>query len=185
MKKSGKIALALALLAVAAATAGWFSLDREVRALVATLPHNKDLLFWTQAQRDAAFRVLDRLPLLAKARDIPAGGAVQPLPQGPALKLPLDIDTYMAGQRSAALLVVQDGKLRLERYGLGFDGSGRWTSFSVAKSATSLLAGAAIRDGYIKSMDDKVSTYIPEMKGSAYDGERTPVAHDDLGRAME
>jgi CubicO group peptidase (beta-lactamase class C family) len=64
---------------------------------------------------------------------------------------------------------VHDGKLRLERYGLGFDGSGRWTSFSVAKSMTSTLVGAAIRDGHIKSMDDKVSTYIPEMKGSAYD----------------
>ena len=75
----------------------------------------------------------------------------------------------MAGQRSAALLVVHDGKLRLERYGLGFDRGGRWTSFSVAKSITSTLVGAALRDGYIRSMDDKVSDYIPEMKGSAYD----------------
>jgi hypothetical protein len=38
---------------------------------------------------------------------------------------PLDVDAYMAGQRSAALLIVHDGKLRLERYGLGFDSSGR------------------------------------------------------------
>ena len=51
----------------------------------------------------------------------------------------------MAGQRSAALLIVHDGKLRLERYGLGFDDDGRWTSFSVAKSITSTLVGAAIR----------------------------------------
>jgi CubicO group peptidase (beta-lactamase class C family) len=64
---------------------------------------------------------------------------------------------------------VHDGKLRLERYGLGFEGSGRWTSFSVAKSITSTLVGAAIRDGHIKSMDDKVTDYIPQMKGSAYD----------------
>ena len=75
----------------------------------------------------------------------------------------------MAGQRSAALLVVHDGKLRLERYGLGFDADGRWTSFSVAKSITSTLVGAAMRDGHIKSMDDKVTDYIPQMKGSAYD----------------
>jgi CubicO group peptidase (beta-lactamase class C family) len=66
----------------------------------------------------------------------------------------------MAGQRSAALLVVHDGKLRLERYGLGFDGQGRWTSFSVAKSFTSTLVGAAVKDGFIKSLDDKVSLYI-------------------------
>ena len=75
----------------------------------------------------------------------------------------------MTGQRSAALLIVHDGKLRLERYGLDFDGGGRWTSFSVAKSITSTLVGAAIRDGHIRSMDDKVSDYIAQMKGSAYD----------------
>ena len=75
----------------------------------------------------------------------------------------------MAGQRSAALLVVHDGKLRLERYGLGFDAAGRWTSFSMAKSVTSTLVGAAVKDGHIRSLDDKVSAYIPEMKGSAYD----------------
>jgi CubicO group peptidase (beta-lactamase class C family) len=39
----------------------------------------------------------------------------------------------------------------------------------VAKSVTSTLVGAAIRDGHIKSMDDKVTDYIPQMKGSAYD----------------
>lgn len=164
-----KIALGLVLAAVAAATAGWFSLDKETRGLLATFPTNRDVLFWSQAQRDAAFRALDRLPILAKARVVPASGAPSPLPPGPPLKLPVDVDAYMAGQRSAALVIVQDGKVRLERYGLGFDAQGRWTSFSVAKSFTSTLVGAAIRDGYIKSMDDKVSAYIPQMKGSAYD----------------
>ena len=75
----------------------------------------------------------------------------------------------MAGQREAGLVIVQDGKVRFERYGLGFDAAGRWTSFSVAKSFTSTLVGAAIEDGAIKSLDDKVSQYIPDLKGSAYD----------------
>ena len=90
-----------------------------------------------------------------------------PLPAGTPLKLALDVEAYMAGQRSAALLVVHDGQLRLERYGLDFDAAGRWTSFSVAKSITSTLVGAAIRDGHIRSMDDKVSDSIQAMKGSA------------------
>ncbi|RYG14783.1 MAG: class C beta-lactamase-related serine hydrolase [Burkholderiales bacterium] len=169
MKRIKQFGLGLIVIVALAGTAFWFTLDKDVRALVATFPHNKDLLFWSEPQRDAAFRVLDRLPLLARARDVPAGATPMPLPAGPALKLPLDIDAYMAGQRSAALIVVQDGKLRLERYGLGFDGNGRWTSFSVAKSATSLLVGAALKDGFIRSMDDPLSTYIPEMKGSAYE----------------
>ncbi|NPC59292.1 serine hydrolase [Caenimonas sp. S4] len=164
-----RVALGLLAALALAATAAWFTLDKETRGLLAALPTNRDLLFWSQPQRDAAFRALDRISLLAKSRVIPASATPMPLPPGPPLKLPLDIDAYMAGQRSAALLIVHDGKLRLERYGLGFDGSGRWTSFSVAKSMTSTLVGAAIRDGYIKSMDDKVTEYIPQMKGSAYD----------------
>jgi len=167
--KFKKIALGALVVLAAAGITGWFSLDKETRGLLATLPTNRDLLFWSEPQRDAAFRALDRLSILAKSRGIPAGSNPSPLPPGSPLKLTMDVNAYMAGQRSAALLVLHDGKLRLERYGLDFDSSGRWTSFSVAKSITSTLVGAAIRDGYIKSMDDKVSDYIPQMKDSAYD----------------
>lgn len=167
--KLKKIALASLAALVAAATAGWFSLDKETRGLLATVPTNADLLFWNQEQRDAAFRALDRLPVLAKARVVPAGATPRPLPPGEPLKLDTDVDAFMAGQRASALIVVHDGRVRLERYGLGFDAAGRWTSFSVAKSVTSTLVGAAIRDGHIRSMDDKVTAYIPQMKGSAYD----------------
>ena len=167
--KLTKIVLGVLGAVVLAAALGWFSLDKETRGLLAALPTNRDILFWSQAQRDAGFRALDRLPVLAKARVVRAGPTPSPLPPGPPLALPIDVDAYMAGQRSAALLVVHDGRLRLERYGLDFDRNGRWTSFSVAKSITSTLVGAAIRDGYIKSMDDKVSDYIAPMKGSAYD----------------
>jgi len=165
-----KTAALVSVVALAAVgTAGWFSLDKETRGLLAHLPTNSDVLFWKQPQRDAAFRAFDRLTFLAKHRVVPAGNAPSPLPPGPPLALPLDVDAYMQGQRSAALMVVHNGQVRLERYGLDFDANGRWTSFSVAKSITSTLVGAAVRDGFIKSMDDKVSDYIEEMKGSAYD----------------
>lgn len=164
-----KVLLSSALVLGIAGVSGWLSLDKETRGLLATVPTNRDLLFWTEPQRDAAFRALDRLPILANSHAVPVSGTPSPLPTGAPLKLSSDLDAYLAGQRSAALLVVHDGKLRLERYGLGFDGSGRWTSFSVAKSFTSTLVGAALKDGFIKSLDDKVSLYIPELKGSAYD----------------
>jgi CubicO group peptidase (beta-lactamase class C family) len=167
--KTKKISLGLVIVLAVAAGVGWLGLDKETRGLLATLPTNRDVLFWSQPQRDAAFRALDRLPILAKSHVVPAGNAPKALPPGPPLKLDLDVDAYMAGQRSAALLVVHDGKLRLERYGLGFDAAGRWTSFSMAKSVTSTLMGAALQDGAIRSLDDKVSQYLPQMKGSAYD----------------
>lgn len=167
--KFKKIALGTLLVLAVAATAGWLGLDKETRALLKTAPTNRDLLFWSVPQRDAAFRALDRISLMAKWHVVPASSAPKPLPAGAPLALPIDLDAYMQSQRSAAIVILQDGKLRLERYGLGFDKEGRWTSFSVAKSFTSTLVGAALRDGFIKSMDDKVSTYIPQMKGSAYD----------------
>ncbi|MBE7942735.1 MULTISPECIES: serine hydrolase domain-containing protein [Ramlibacter] len=169
MKKLRRILLGLLAVLAVAAAAGWFSLDKETRGVLAALPTNRDVLFWSTRQRDAAFRAMDRLSFLAKSRVVAAGPVARPLPPGPPLKLAVDVDAYMAGQRSAALVVLQDGKLRLERYGLGFDGQGRWTSFSMAKSLTALLVGAAVKDGAIRSMDDKVSDYLPQMKGSAYE----------------
>jgi CubicO group peptidase (beta-lactamase class C family) len=169
LKPLKKIALGLLLALAVTGAAGWFSLDKETRGLLKTVPTNRDLLFWSVPQRDAAFRALDRISLLAKWHVVQGRNTPRPLPPGPPLQQLPEIDAYMAGQRSSALLIVHDGKLRLERYGLDFDSAGRWTSFSVAKSFTSTLLGAAIQDGFIQSMDDKVSTYIPQMKGSAYD----------------
>lgn len=157
----------IAVIGVAAAT-GWLTLDDDMRALAANLPTDRNVLFWSTEQRDAAFRTMDRLPLLAKANVIKAGAVAKALPKGEPLILP-GIDAYLASQRAAAIVIVHDGKVRFERYGLGFGPEGRWTSFSVAKSLTSTMVGAAIKDGHIKSIDDKVTVYIPEMKGSAYD----------------
>jgi CubicO group peptidase (beta-lactamase class C family) len=164
-----KWVLGILLVLAGAAGAFWLSADKETRGLIAALPTNRDVLFWSTDQRDAAFRAMDRLPILAENRVIAAGGTVLPLPAGKPLNPGVDVDAYMKDQRNSALIIVQDGKVRLERYGLGFDAAGRWTSFSVAKSLTSTLVGAAVRDGAIKSLDDKVTAYIPDLKGSAYD----------------
>jgi CubicO group peptidase (beta-lactamase class C family) len=147
---------------------GYASLDKDTRGFLATFPTNADVLSWSIPQRDAGFRVLDRLPFLREARTISKSEAPYRLPIGSAITIP-GLDAYMAEQRTAGLVIIQDGKVRLERYGLDFNAQGRWTSFSVAKSFTSTLVGAAIQDGYIKSLEDKVSTYIPDLKGSAYD----------------
>ena len=83
--KLKRVILALLGAAAVAGGVGWFSLDKETRGLIATLPTDRDLLFWNQAQRDAAFRALDRLPILAKSRVVPAGNKPSPLPPGPPL----------------------------------------------------------------------------------------------------
>jgi CubicO group peptidase (beta-lactamase class C family) len=134
--------------------------------LYTNLPKDQNVLFWTVDQRDSAFRAMEKL---VKVNDIAKGDAVYPLPQGAPIKLTQDVDAYMKAQRNAGLIIIQDGKIRLEKYALDYSKEGRWTSFSVAKSLTSTMVGAAVRDGYIKSLDDKVTVYMPDLKGSAYD----------------
>ena len=161
----------MGIFVVLAATGGilWATADKDMRRLVSHIPTDRDVLFWSIPQRDAAFRTMDRIPFLVKSRVISADKNVYPLPKGAPLDVGIDVDAYMKDQRTAGLVIIQDGKIRLEKYGLDFSGDGRWTSFSVAKSFTSTLVGAAIKDGYIKSINDKVSDYIPDLKGSVYD----------------
>lgn len=166
--KRTTLALALAGAATLGGVAWYGSLDAETRGLLAALPTNANVLAWSRPTRDAAFRAMDRLPILAQATTIPASAHPLPLPIGKPLVVP-GIDAFMASQHLAGLVIVQDGKVRLERYGLGFGPTGRWTSFSVAKSFTSTLVGAAIADGAIHSLNDKVSQYIPDLRGSTYD----------------
>jgi CubicO group peptidase (beta-lactamase class C family) len=158
------------VLAAVAAALGvtWFNMDQETRSLIANMPTDRNVLFWSTPQRDAAFRAMDRLPALAKSNVIRAGGKPLALAQGQPISA-IDFDAQMKAQRNSALVVVQDGKIRFEKYALDFDAKGRWTSFSVAKSLASTLVGAAVNDGSIKSVDDKVSVYIPDLKGSVYD----------------
>ncbi|MEM6583090.1 MAG: serine hydrolase [Pseudomonadota bacterium] len=145
------------------------TVDKHVRYLLTNPPTDTEVLFWSTPQRDGAFRSMDWFSFVADTNSIAAGEDVLDLPVGEPLAIDLDVDAYMQDQRSAGLVILHDGKVRLEKYGLDFDDQGRWTSFSVAKSITSTLVGAAIKDGYIESIDDKVTDYIPDLRGSAYD----------------
>ena len=133
-------------------------------------PHARrtDVLFWNEPQREAAFRAMET----HYASNTVRHGMPHPLAAGAPLLPRFDdgrtLDDYMREHHVAGIMVLQDGKIRLERYGLGATAATRWTSFSVAKSFTSTLVGAALRDGYIHSLDDKIMRYIPELDAGAY-----------------
>jgi len=132
-------------------------------------------LFWTTAQKVAGFRNLEKL---AWTRTIEAGGDIYPLPvrkidlsdfQFDYEETVITLEDYIRQQNVAGLLIIKDGYIVYERYELGNTAESRWLSWSVAKSVTSLLVGAAIKDGYIESVDEKVSDYLPRLKNSSYD----------------
>jgi hypothetical protein len=139
-------------------------------------PKGKSILFWTPAEQAVGYRSMEDVGPVAV---IKRGGKVRPLPhaRGPEPLITFsyggksyDTDSYMKAYNVSGILIVKDGRILLERYGLGRTPKDRWTSFSVAKSVTSTLVGAAIKDGYIKSVNDPVVNYIPDLKGSAYEG---------------
>ncbi len=81
-----------------------------------------------------------------------------------------DIYDYVSRNRVAGLLVMKDDEIRLEHYDLGIDAQTRWLSMSMAKSFSTTLIGAAIQDGAIRSVDEPLTTYLPDFTGTAFDG---------------
>ena len=79
-----------------------------------------------------------------------------------------NVDDYIAAYNASGIMVLKDGQIVLERYGMGRKPADRWVSQSVAKSVTSLLAGAAIQDNKL-SLEDPIVRFIPELERSAYD----------------
>ena len=80
------------------------------------------------------------------------------------------LDDYVRLNRVTGILVLQDGKVVLERYEHGNTRRTRWMSMSVAKSVTATLVGAALHEGLIRTLDDSVTRYVPRLTGTAYDG---------------
>ena len=81
---------------------------------------------------------------------------------------PKTINDYFDQLNTTGLIVLKNGELVFEKYALGHTEDQTWISFSVAKSVVSMLYGAAINDGYIKSVDDLASTYLPSLREGAY-----------------
>ena len=105
-------------------------------------------------------------------------GPVRPLPAAPAKLKEIhftsdgheyDLFDYLAYNRVAGLLVLKDGKVVMEDYELGVGPNSRWPSFSIAKSISSTLVGAAVQQGLIGSLDDPLVRYVPQLKGGAYE----------------
>lgn len=78
---------------------------------------------------------------------------------------------------TTAFLFICNDSLLYKTYDNGYDRASTNTSFSTAKSITSLLIGKAIDEGHIKSEDDKVTTYFPELRQIDPQYDQLQIAH--------
>lgn len=120
------------------------------------------------------FRATDRV---FPTRVIARGPHVRALPNEPrpldrlvvvSNGVTYDFCDYVSRNRVAALLVIRDGCIAVEHYEFGHEPATRWVSMSMAKSISTTLVGAAIRDGFISSVDAPITAYLPELTGSGY-----------------
>lgn len=110
-----------------------------------------------------------------------ASSAPFQFPEGAPIELPKSYEfdgqtrsteDFIGSTDTSALLVLKDGSVRLERYLLNGGRNVQWMSFSVGKSFVSALIGIAIEEGFIRSIEDPITRYVPALSGSAYDGVR-------------
>jgi CubicO group peptidase (beta-lactamase class C family) len=128
---------------------------------------------------DVAVATLSHTERLLPVRTVHRRGSVRALPRSakPFPKMhfqdhghEFDLYDYLAVNRVAGLLILKNGEIAFEDYELGIGPQTHWASFSMAKSVTSTLVGAAVLDGSITSLDDSLSRYVPVLRGSAYEG---------------
>jgi CubicO group peptidase (beta-lactamase class C family) len=92
-----------------------------------------------------------------KSRETQVQAAFQ---SNPAIQ---NLDAFLADTGTQAFLVIQDDTIIFERYLMDYQRDSVVTSFSIAKSFDSALIGIAIEEGYIKSVEDPITDYIPEL----------------------
>ncbi len=81
----------------------------------------------------------------------------------------VELASLLQSTGTHAFIVVRDDKLLYEGYFNGYQRDSVCMSRSVAKSFTSALVGIAISEGSIKSVDDPIVSYLPELKGRGFD----------------
>ncbi len=160
----------LGLVLVALAACGTTTAERPLA--VQTTPrtpaaaNDPGLLFWSPPVRAHRFA---RLEDFYAGLQVSAAPRTRALPQGTPLagSHVAAIERHLADMGAVGLVILHDGKVR---HRWSHDGSDvRWTSFSVAKSFTSTLLGAAVKDGAL-ALSDPVTKHLPGLAGTAYDG---------------
>ena len=139
------------------------------------LPDTHKMLTWSQADRVVGFRNDYR----NYAGDVFHHGNATPLLSA---EKPLtdaryqvngktyNLQDYLKRQNVSGMLVLKDGKIAWKYLGEGNTDTTLWTSRSVGKSVVSTLVGVALKEGKIRSLDDRVTQYEPDLKGTAWDG---------------
>lgn len=82
----------------------------------------------------------------------------------------LSLSDLYTEMETSGMVILHKGEIIHESYGRGAGPGTQFTTWSLVKSITSTLVGFTLADGLIESVDDPLTTYLPELVGTAYDG---------------
>ena len=88
---------------------------------------------------------------------------------------PVSFDKVLEDNKTVAFLIIKNDTIQYEKYFKGYNQESIIPSFSMAKSVTSILIGCAIDDGLIKSIEEPITNYIPELKKNGF--EKVSIKH--------
>ncbi|MBP8309656.1 MAG: serine hydrolase, partial [Burkholderiaceae bacterium] len=121
------------------------------------LPRAEEFLRWPPGLQAYGYRIVDKL---FASRTVPRGPTPRELPRGAEVApvydaggTPGGVAEFFDRNTVAGLLVLRNGRVVLERYGLGLRESDRWSTMSTIKSMTAMLVGVALADGALPSLD--------------------------------
>lgn len=78
-------------------------------------------------------------------------------------------EEYLEQNNTVAFLIIKNDTIQYEKYWDKYHQASVVSSFSVAKSVTSILIGCALDDGLIQSVLEPITNYIPEFKENGFD----------------
>ena len=166
-------ALSLALITVCTPTLA--EPDEELLGKTQGYPVGMASTWYDIPNRVGAWSALHTVPGI-QTRLVSRGAAAKPLPKAaqPAAityryrNLNYTLAGYLERHRATGLLVLKNGEIVAEHYRYGRQDDARFLSFSMAKSVTALLVGAALERRSIASLDDPAEKYVTTLAGSPY-----------------
>ena len=87
----------------------------------------------------------------------------------------IPFDKFLEDNNTVAFLIIKNDTIQYEKYFKGYNQERIVPSFSMAKSVTSILIGCAIDEGLIKSVEEPITNYIPELKKNGF--EKVTIKH--------
>jgi CubicO group peptidase (beta-lactamase class C family) len=111
------------------------------------------------------------------SRRISAGTEVEELRRTPTSERIGPSDAFLEENQTTAFIVLRGDEVLREDYYNGSTREAIQTSFSVAKSFMSTLIGIALEQGFIDSVDDPITQYIPELAERDAGFERITIRH--------